>query len=430
MNKETITFTNGAKYVGDVSDNKMNGKGVLTFPDGRIFEGEFKNNKPHGTISLLTSDNKKITYHYSEGKKIKTLEDNKEEQELPSFFISDSLEQEEKKGFKDDQTTMDYPFFSLSTKRDLRVLEYQITKNNGDIEKVKISPNVEYGRPTIFDKDILIYCNSIVMNELNKGNQVSRRIRLKAHKLLKETGRATSGEGYKKLEKSLNRLGGVFINTNLKTNNTEIKEGFGVLDSWKVIEKENGRMEMIEITMSEWFYNSIIGQEVITVNPNYFKLRKPMEKRIYEIGRKFCGKKQKFAIGLEKFKKKFGTSDKSVRSFKQKIKNIIEEDKIPDYAVIYDEAKDQILFYNKRDQKYLLQQSEIDDLQTFRGKGISEIAISNAKKIVKDSNTNLSYNALVEEYFLYTQQKGKPNNPSGAFINFIKQKIKASKSSK
>ena len=73
------------------------------------------------------------------------------------FFVADIFDS---LPFKDDMASMSYPIFSLSKKRDLRNLEYQ----NGDVS-ITIKPNTD-GLPTIFDKDVLLYCGSLLMNEI------------------------------------------------------------------------------------------------------------------------------------------------------------------------------------------------------------------------------------------------------------------------
>jgi plasmid replication initiation protein len=55
----------------------------------------------------------------------------------------------------------------------------------------------------------------------------------------------------------------------------------------------------VEIKLSEWLYNAILSNELLTISPDYFNLRKPMERRIYEIARKHCGDQDVFKIGLE-----------------------------------------------------------------------------------------------------------------------------------
>ena len=44
----TIFHQNGEKYVGEIKDNKYNGKGSYLFINGNVYIGEFKDNKRHG----------------------------------------------------------------------------------------------------------------------------------------------------------------------------------------------------------------------------------------------------------------------------------------------------------------------------------------------------------------------------------------------
>ena len=55
---------------------------------------------------------------------------------------------------KNDLGSMEHPIFSLSTRPDRRILNYE---HNG--AEVTVTPSVK-GRATIHDKDILIYCIS------------------------------------------------------------------------------------------------------------------------------------------------------------------------------------------------------------------------------------------------------------------------------
>jgi hypothetical protein len=43
-----VTFANGDRYVGAVSDGRRNGRGTLTFANGTKYIGEFKDAKQEG----------------------------------------------------------------------------------------------------------------------------------------------------------------------------------------------------------------------------------------------------------------------------------------------------------------------------------------------------------------------------------------------
>ncbi|MCB0633944.1 MAG: replication initiator protein A, partial [Lewinella sp.] len=211
------------------------------------------------------------------------------------FFIADIFDN---LPFKDDIASMEHPIFTLSKKKDLRDLEYRY----GDV-RISIQPTSD-GLPNIFDKDVLLYCGSMLMEQINKGTIPPKTLRISSHDLLVATNRPTSGEGYTLLKKALDRLSGVKIKTNIKTNKREITERFGLIDKYTIIESSRvkKRMVRLEITLSDWFYNSIIGKEVLTINREYFRLGKALERRLYEIARKHCGKNPEWSIGLKKLK--------------------------------------------------------------------------------------------------------------------------------
>ncbi len=175
---------------------------------------------------------------------------------------------------KDDMASMEHPLFSLSTRPDRRVLDY--THN---ATSVRITPSVK-GRATIHDKDILIYCISQLMAALNAGRAVSRTLQLTAHDLLVATNRETSGDAYRRLREAFERLAGTRITTNITTGDEEITSGFGLIESWEIVRKSRGgRMAHVTVTLSEWLFRAVLGRSVLTLNRDYFRLRRPLERR-------------------------------------------------------------------------------------------------------------------------------------------------------
>ena len=253
------------------------------------------------------------------------------------FFVCDILDAAP----KDDLGSMEHPMFSLSTKPDHRIRHYE---HNGN--SLTIAPGA-HGLATIWDKDILIYCISQVVEALNRGHRdVPRTIWVTAHDLLVATNRQTSGEGYKKFKEALDRLASTYIKTNIETGAERIMQGFTLIDSWEIVEKDpnDHRMVAVEITLSEWIHNAITGREVLTISPEYFRLRKGLERRLYEIARKHCGKQTSWKISLALLHKKSGSSG-TIREFRRKIKGISRSGHMPDYRLVYDESEDQVTVY-------------------------------------------------------------------------------------
>ena len=266
------------------------------------------------------------------------------------FFVCDILDAAP----KDDLGSMEHPMFSLSTKPDHTIRRYE---HNGN--SIEIAPGA-HGMATIWDKDILIYCISQIIEALNLGREVSKTVWATAYDLLVATNRQTSGEGYRGLQAALERLSGTRITTDIETNGTRITEGFGLLDRWKIIEKapNDGRMVYMEITLSEWLYNAVLGREVLTISRDYFRLRKGLERRLYEIARKHCGKQTSWKVSLEILHKKSGSSG-TLKEFRRKVKGIAKSDHMPDYRLVYDLIEDQALFYARSPQGAILETQEV-----------------------------------------------------------------------
>lgn len=233
---------------------------------------------------------------------------------------------------KDDLGTMEHPIFSLSTKPDLRVLSYE---HNGT--QVQVTPSVK-GRATIFDKDILIFCISQLMVGLNAGREVSRKLQLKAHDLLLATGRDTGGDSYLRLREAFERLAGTRITTNIATGGIEVTSGFGLIESWEILRKtRGGRMISVMVTLSDWIFRAVLARSVLTLSRDYFTLRKPLERRVYELARKHCGRQPEWRVSVATLHKKAG-STAPVRVFRAAIRKMIEEANLPDYGMAEEEG--------------------------------------------------------------------------------------------
>lgn len=252
------------------------------------------------------------------------------------FFIPDMFDN---LPVKDDMASMESPFFTLSTKPDHRVLEYV----NGN-KSVKVLPSGQ-GLPTIFDKDVLLYCGSQVMERINKGDIPPKTLRISVHDFMVATNRVTDGHAYKRFKQCLQRLRSCTVETTVKTGRTKQIKGFGLIESYEYLESEHIKRRIIgvEITLSDWFYNSLIAKEVLTIDRDYFRLRKPIERRVYEIARKHCGNKTSWGITLNTLYAKSGALS-DIKHFRAAVKKLAEHDHLPEYHVSYSRENDMVTF--------------------------------------------------------------------------------------
>lgn len=315
------------------------------------------------------------------------------------FFICDVLDAIP----KDDMASMEHPIFSLSTRPDRRVLRYEHAGTT-----VEITPSVK-GLATIHDKDVMIYCISQLIAKMNAGEEPSPLLHLKAHDLLVATNRETSGDGYRRLREAFERLSGTRIVTNIETGGEETTSGFGLIDSWQILRKtRDGRMISVTVRLSDWMYRAILAKSVLTIHRDYFRLRKPLERRVYEIARKHCGHQAEWRIGLDLLLKKCG-SNSPRRVFRKMIRDLVEHDHLPDYTVALEEET--VLFRNRE---------RLAELEGVRWPELDAETLNDARILAGEGAE-----ALVEDWRRMWLDSGAPElrEPGRAFLGFVRRRV-------
>ena len=307
---------------------------------------------------------------------------------------------------KDDLGSMEHPVFSLSTKPDTRILTYE----HRDV-RIQITPSMK-GLATIFDKDLLIYCISQLIAKKNLNKPISQDIHLQAHDLLVWSNRETSGDAYRRLLEAFERLRGTTIVTNIKAGGEQITNGFGLIESFRIVRQtQSGRMSEIQVRLSDWMFKAVKGAEILTLSRDYFRLRKPIERRIYEIARKHCGEQAEWKISLELLQKKTGASSHG-RAFKAMVRELVENDHLPDYSVSLDGTM--VLFKNRSLMTERTDESEYPVLMT---------ETYNDARIVAPG---YDVYALEQQWREFWVDTGKPilHDPDKAFIAFCRSRAK------
>jgi len=255
------------------------------------------------------------------------------------FFLADLFDY----AMKDDGASMEAPIFTLSTKPDLTIWEW---RSKDGSKYVKVAPSV-MGRATQHDKDVLIYVVSQLVDGLNRGRDdaKNRTVRFTVYDFLVTTNRQTSGDGYQRLHDAFERLRGTSITTDIRTGGERVKQGFGIIDEWRIIErsKSDERMMAVEVTLSRWLYNAVQAFEVLTIHPDYFRLRKPLARRLYELARKHCGHQTQWTITLELLQEKAG-SKSTLKEFRRAVRAIQADDSLPEYRFVLGD-NDKVTFY-------------------------------------------------------------------------------------
>ena len=244
------------------------------------------------------------------------------------FFIADILDV----SIKDDLASMEHPLFALKA-GDMRVKTYERNGNS-----VTVQPG-HGGCATIHDKDIWIYCISQMVEAMNRGREVNKTVRFTAYDFLTATNRDTSGRAYERMAEAMARLRNTGIETNIETAGQRERRGFGL-----VVEKTSGgRMVAVEVTFPDWLIRSVTAKHVLTLSPDYFRIRKPINRRVYELARKHCGNQKQWQCSVETLHEKSGSTD-TIRQLRAVLKSLADVDDLPDYSVTIDPTTDVVTF--------------------------------------------------------------------------------------
>lgn len=290
---------------------------------------------------------------------------------------------------KDDDVSMSYPIFALRADTGKRVI------NAAHGKKIIVIPSGS-GAATVRDKDLLLYINSQIMHRLNacreeggpsavtddlfltpeeqlnrnidsvkRVNSVQRTFAVDAHRFLSETKRGNGRKSYENIIGMLNRLQGTQIQTDIARGGLQYLESFNIIERFQVVssakrtitvkdakshhavEEEITRPHIFTVTLSEWFYNGLLNFEVLTLDDSYYKISKDIDRRMYELARKHCGRQPMFKINIKDLAARVGTNANNIYKFRAEVMRIIREETLINYRVALDRSKpiDDVVFY-------------------------------------------------------------------------------------
>ena len=161
----------------------------------------------------------------------------------------------------------------------------------------------EFGRATVKDKEVIIYCLSHLMAAQNMKIEINRKVLFCRYDFLKTTNRGTSGKDYKILDNALKRLKGTRLTTDATISDIKIPEDTSMIEDFRKVQiNENVYWE---VTLPEWLFAIVENRKVLKLDDGYFNLN-PFERRLYEICKKCCGRKPSYEFPIDNMKKRIG----------------------------------------------------------------------------------------------------------------------------
>jgi hypothetical protein len=166
--------------------------------------------------------------------------------------------------------------------------------------------------------------------------------------MLVATNRPTNSIGYERLEPALDRLMGTFVKTSIVTGERPETKAFSLIQSYDYSRKKHGifeRLRYLEVELSNWLFRGIEANEVLGISRDYFRLRRPIDRRLYELARKHCGRQPSWRVSFEVLQKKVGSHTERARKFTEYMRHVAAENHLPDYAMTLEQ--DQAVFWRR-----------------------------------------------------------------------------------
>jgi plasmid replication initiation protein len=237
---------------------------------------------------------------------------------------------------KNDIDIISMPLYSIEKSRRTKPIQFDYRYSNGQHITFTVKGTSD-GIATIYDKDLILFLHSLLIDKLNRNEPVSRLVEFTAHDFLKWANRGTGKADYQRLEAALRRLHGTVISGNFNAGEESMESGVHYIESFEFRRRNTKRgrvLKSIVVQLSTWTFAKLTeAGRYISMDRRYLDIQGGIERRLYEIATKHVGReKSRFEINLQSLHEWMG-SQAPVRKLKAHIKRIIEEDSLPGYKL-------------------------------------------------------------------------------------------------
>ncbi|MEL6435936.1 MAG: replication initiator protein A [Pseudomonadota bacterium] len=261
---------------------------------------------------------------------------------------------------KDEMNLMDIAPFALGKMKREGSIRYELKDS-----VISIEGGAEVGLATAYDYDIFLNMVSHLAEEMRRYRIAEKKgqrpslpsltYRPSAAQILKFCRRGTGGKQYVELERALDRLQATRIKiTNLSGGKRRETQSFPLIGRYKVVSRTTqDRIETVEIDVPSWVYDGVVKPDgapsILTLNPDYFLIAKPIARFIYRLARKAAGQGEAFYT-MADLHYRSGTK-LPIAKFQKAVETIVsnaELDPIPDYDLTLIRGHDDAVLRMKR----------------------------------------------------------------------------------
>lgn len=224
---------------------------------------------------------------------------------------------------RSDLISLELPFYDL----DAKSKRVPIIKYKNDLIAITHTGS---GRPTIKDKEIVIYCLSQARQKFVRGAAPSNVFHVCIYDFLRITNRGSSGCDYARFESSLVRLQGADFEVISESRPRQLPRTFKLIESFSFDNALNGYS--VQIVLATWLIDCMTSKNNLTLSPAYFAIKQPIARRLYEICRQKCGSYNEQKLTLDNVAALIGTNLPR-HKLKKIIQKIADDKAIPDFEL-------------------------------------------------------------------------------------------------
>ena len=337
----------------------------------------------------------------------------KDQQTQHDLFVTDIFDALPVKG---DMASMAYPLFSVSTRPEA------VDKTFGDGDWWLTLKTTTSGRPTMHDRDVLLFCISHIMQRKNQRRNstepISNVVEVSGYELLRQVQREPSQSNYEAIKNGIRRLAGTIIETNIRNGAEVYTKGFSLMDGYE-FEDEKGNTKQFRLELSKWVMDAINTDNVLKYHRDYFRLKSSVDKRLYEIARKFVGTKQRGKRWPIKLKNLYSRVEpkSDLKYFRRTIKQTVTRDPLPEFTIEYDGAADTVIFGQRHTSEKPQPKPKFDAKKI---PPLTAETLNHAQRILNGRNVDAIHKAWLAEL---DHKKEMPDDAQTAFLDYCREVI-------